>query len=154
MLLIDNFMPRQDYYQILKETVSHEQWNEFVEEVIKDISIAKRWPDTGLIESILIKEEQWEKLLESVKRHANLNSIEYYEKYLAHKFPDEIVELYIHGIVEYLECNVGRPHYKQACRFIRKIIKLGARDKANEIISSLRKQYPQRKALMEELDKV
>ena len=154
MLLIDNFMPRQDYYQILKETVSHEQWYEFVEEVIKDISIAKRWPDTGLIESILIKEEQWEKLLESVKRHANLNSIEYYEKYLAHKFPDEIVELYIHGIVEYLECNVGRPHYKQACRFIRKIIKLGARDKANEIISSLRKQYPQRKALMEELDKV
>jgi len=147
-------MPLQDYFQILKENVSHEQWNEFVEEVIKDISKTKRWSNSGLIESILIKEEQWDKLLECVKRHASLNSIEYYEKYLAQKFPDEVVELYAHGIIEYVECNVGRPHYKQACRFIRKIIKLGARDKANEIISSLRKQYPQRKALMEELDKV
>jgi len=154
MLLIDNFMPLQDYFQILKENVSNEQWNEFVEEVIMDISKTKRWSNSGLIESILIKEEQWDKLLEQVKRHASLNSIEYYEKYLAQKFPDEVVELYAHGIIEYVECNVGRPHYKQACRFIRKIIKLGARDKANEIISSLRKQYPQRKALMEELDKV
>jgi hypothetical protein len=35
-----------------------------------------------------------------------------------------------------------------------RIIKLGARDKANEIISYLRTEYPKRKALMEELDKV
>jgi hypothetical protein len=49
---------------------------------------------------------------------------------------------------------MGRDYYQNACTYIRKIIKLGARDKANGIISFLRTEYPKRKALMEELSKV
>jgi len=50
---------------------------------------------------------------------------------------------------------MGKDHYQNTCSYIRKIIiKMGGRDKANEIISYLRTEYPKRKALSEELDKV
>jgi len=53
------------------------------------------------------------------------------------------------------EKSMGKDHYQNTCSYIRKIIiKMGGRDKANEIISYLRTEYPKRKALSEELDKV
>jgi uncharacterized Zn finger protein len=154
LLFIDNFRNEQDYYQILKQYVKPEKWNTFVESVIQDITSKKRWLDTGLIASIFIKEEWWDRLLELVKKSPDLNTIDHYEKYLSKNYSNEIVELYATGILKYMKNSMGRDHYQNACRYIRKIIKLGARDKANEIISYLRTEYPKRKALMEELNKV
>ncbi|PKP08269.1 MAG: hypothetical protein CVU09_16405 [Bacteroidetes bacterium HGW-Bacteroidetes-4] len=153
-LFIDNFRNEQDYYQILKQHVKTEKWNTFVEGIIQDIVSKKRWLDTGLIASILIKEEWWDRLLELVKKSPDLNTIDHYEKHLSKNYSNEIVELYANGILKYMKNSMGRDHYQNACRYIRKIIKLGARNKANEIISYLRAEYPKRKALMEELDKV
>ncbi len=154
LLFIDNFRNEQDYYQILKQHVKSEKWNAFVETVIQDITTKKRWLDTGLIASIFIKEEWWSRLLELVKKSPDLNTIDHYEKYLSKNYANEIVELYANGILKYMKNSMGRDHYQNACRYIRKIIKLGARDKANGIISYLRTEYPKRKALMEELSKV
>jgi len=154
LLFIDNFRNEQDYYQILKQYVKPEKWIEFVESVIQDITTKKRWLDTGLIASIFIKEEWWDRLLELVKKTHDLNTIDHYEKYLSKDYSNEIVELYSTGILKYMKNSMGRDHYQNACRYIRKIIKLGAREKANKIISYLRTEYPKRKALMEELDKV
>lgn len=153
-LFIDNFRNEQDYYKILKQQVKPEEWNEFVEALIQDITTKKRWPDTGLIASIFIKEEWWDRLLELVKKSPDLNTIDHYEKYLSKNYSKEIVELYANGILNYMKNSMGRDHYQNACSYIRKIIKMGGRDKANEIISYLRTEYPKRKALMEELDKV
>lgn len=154
LLFIDNFRDEQDYYQILKQYVKPEKWNTFVEEIIQDITTKTRRINTGLIASIFIKEEWWSRLLELVKKSPDLNTIDQYEKYLSKQYTDDIVELYANGIKKYMEKSMGRDHYQNACRYIRKIIKLGARDKANEIIAFLRTEYPKRKALMEELDKV
>lgn len=154
LLFIDNFRNEQDYYQILKQHVKHDSWKAFIEAVIQDITTKKQWLDTGLIASIFIKEEWWDRLLELVKKTPNLNTIDHYEKYLSKNYSNEIVELYSIGIMKYMKNSMGRDHYQNACRYIRKIIKLGARDKANEIISYLRNEYPKRKALMEELNKV
>ena len=154
LLFIDNFRNEQDYYQILKQYVKPEKWTAFVEAVIQDITTKKRWLDTGLIASIFIKEEWWDRLLGLVRKTPDLNTIDHYEKYLSKHYANEIVELYANGVLKYMKNSMGRDHYQNACRYIRKIIKLGARDKANEIISYLRTEYPKRKALMEELDKV
>lgn len=154
LLFIDNFRNEQDYYQILKMHVKPEKWNAFVEVVIQDIITKKQWPDTNLIASIFIKEEWWSRLLELVKKSPDLNTVDHYEKYLSKHYTNEIVELYANGIIEYMKNSMGRGHYQNACRYIRKIIKLGAREKANGIISYLKNEYPKRKALIEELSKV
>ena len=107
-----------------------------------------------LIASIYIKEQWWNRLLELIKKSPDLNTIDHYQKYLSKDYASEIIDLYANGILKYLENNVGRSHYQNACRYIRKIIKFGARDKANEIISFLRTKYTIRKALLEELDNI
>lgn len=89
-----------------------------------------------------------------VKRSPDFNTIDCYEKYLSKYYADEIVNLYTNAVIEYMRINMGRDHYQNACRYIRRIIKLGAREKANEIISFFRDEYPKRLALMEELNNV
>jgi len=154
LLFIDNFRKEQDYFQILKDHVKPEEWKEFIEAVIQDIRNKSRWPDTDLIADIFIKEEWWDRLLELVKKNPTFRTIEIYEKYLAKDFSAEVVALYTKGITEYMRDNMGRNHYQEACRYIRRIINLGARDKAYELILHLKSEYPKRKALMEELSKI
>ena len=154
LLFIDNFRKEQDYYSIMKQQVKPEEWNAFVEAIIQDIMTKKRWPDTGLVASIFIKEEWWDRLLELVKKSPSLNIIDRYEKYLSQSYSKELIELYANGILNYMKNSMGRDHYQNACRYIRKIIKMGGRDKANEIISYLRTEYPKRRALIEELNRI
>jgi hypothetical protein len=69
LLFIDNFRNEQDYYSIMKQQVKPEEWNSFVEAIIKDIKTSKRrYDDISLIASIFIKEGWWDRLLELVKK--------------------------------------------------------------------------------------
>ena len=154
ILFIEDFRNEQDYYRILEKHVNPDKWNEFVEAIIQDISTKNRWNDTGLMAKIFIKEKLWGRLLELVKKSPDLSTIDCYKKYLSKDYPDELAELYADGVLKYMKESMGRNHYQNACRYLRRVIKLGAREKANEVISYLRSEYPKRKALMEELDRV
>jgi hypothetical protein len=153
LLLVSNFHPKQDYYKILKQTVSPEKWKSFLEDVILRIIARTPWLDTDLIGSIYIKEEWWDQLFELVKSQNDLYILENYEKYLLNDFANEIIDLYAKFILIFMEKNSSRTHYRHACYFIRKIITLGAQDKANEVIKYLITEYPRRKALIDELFK-
>ena len=154
LLFIDNFTHEQDYYQILKHHVAPEKWSAFVESMLQEISSNREWVNTGLMARIFIKEEYWDRLLDLVKKSPDFMTLENYEKYLSGDYANELVNLYADAILKYMRNNMGREHYQSACRYIRKIIKLGGKDKADEIIATLRNEYPKRKALMEELDKI
>lgn len=150
-LFIDNFRREQDYYQILKQHVKSTEWNDFVEKLIQDIENKKRWGNPDLVARIYIAEGWWNRLWEMVKNEGNLQLIEKYEGYLCKEYPKEIAELYAEKILQYLERNVGRSHYANACRYIRRINKLGERTKAEEVIATLQTKYRNRPALLEEL---
>jgi SWIM zinc finger len=153
-LFIENFVPEQDYYAILKQHVPPDTWVAFVERVIQDITAQRRWYAKEQVAGIFIKEGWMERLLELVRKFPDLQTIGQYETHLAKKYTPEVVELYVNALLASMKTNVGRSHYKEACRYLRRVIKLGAREKANEVMSFFRKEYRQRKALMEELDNV
>ncbi len=153
-LFIDNFRSSQGYYGILKSHIPTGEWTAFVEKMIADISQSKRWTNVQLLGSIYIYEEWWPRLFEHLKQDPSLNNIEYYEKYLAKDYAMELAVLYNKAIITYLEYNVSRSHYKTACRYLIRMKKLGATLLVNNAVDQFRKQYPQRKALMEELNKV
>ena len=154
LLMIDDFLREQDYFQILKNHVKPEQWNDYFDFLIKDIEAQGRGSRSGLVARILIREERWDQLWDLVCKTPELSYIEQYESYFSKRYPEKLAELYAKSILIYLERYMGRNYYENACRFIRKIIKLGARQTANELIITLRTTYPQRRALMEELNKV
>jgi hypothetical protein len=152
--LIENFGATQDYYQILKKNIESEKWHPFLEEIIREVTPKSRWTYTELIRKIYIKEEWWDRLFFMLKQNLSLENIQENEKYLAKDYSSELIELYSERITNYIEKYVGRNHYQTACRYLRRMKKLGGNERVNELIELFRKQYPQRKALMDELTKV
>lgn len=153
-LLLKSYNPKRDYYQILKEIVPTEEWTNLVEAIVQEAMERKPYYRTDLVASIFIREEWWSRLLDLVKKEYTLDQLAKYEKLLAQHFPSELADLYAERIIRYIENHVGRSHYRTACKYIRKMIKLGAREKADEVISQLRQTHYRKKALMEELDNV
>lgn len=153
-LFIDNFHPEQDYYQILKENIEDENWHPFLEEIIKEITPKTRWTYLELTRKIYINEEWWDRLFLMLKQNLSLENIQQNEKYLSKDYSSELLELYSERIINYVEKFVGRNHYQTACRYLRRMKKLGGNEQVNDLIESFRKQYPQRKALMDELNRV
>jgi len=153
-LFIDNFNPQQDYYQILKDNVDSDKWQPFIEELIKEISNIQSWKSHDLIQKIYINEERWDKLLLLLKQNPHLGNIEDHEKYLVNDYTPEFIEIYKNAIIHFVENNMGRKNYQYACRYLRRMKKLGAKEKVEEIIELFRYQFPKRIALMDELNKV
>lgn len=153
-LFIDNFHPEQDYYQILKDNVEHENWHPFLEEIIKEITPKQRWTYTEIIRKIYIKEEWWDRLFLMLKQNISMKNIEQNEQYLAKDYSSELIELYSERITKYVEKFIGRNHYQTACRYLRRMKKLGGKEQVNDLIELFRKLYPKRRALMDELNRV
>jgi len=153
-LFIDNFHPEQDYYQILKDNIEDENWHPFLEEIIKEITPKHRWAYTELIRKIYIKEEWWDRLFFMLKQNISMENIQQNEQYLSKDYSSELIELYSERITNYVEKYIGRNHYQTACRYLRRMKKLGGNEQVNELIEQFRKQYPQRKALIDELTRV
>lgn len=152
--LIDNFGATQDYYEILKNNIEPENWHLFLEEIIKEVTPKNRWTSTDLIRKIYIKEAWWNRLFIMLKQNLSLENIQANEQYLTKDYSLELTEMYSERIKNYLDKNVGRDHYQTVCRYLRRMKKLGGNEQVRELIELFIKQYPQRKALMDELSKV
>jgi uncharacterized Zn finger protein len=154
LLFMEGYKSRPVYYEILKANVVPGNWQAFVEQLVTDIISKKQWLDFDTIAWIFIQEQWWSKLLKLLQSNPRLSFIEHFEKYLAKDYSQELAELYEKGIIEYLKTATGRSHYKTAAQYIRRMRKLGEGQKADALAESLRRQYPQRPALLDELGKV
>ena len=144
----------KQYYKILQKFVAPEKWKLFIDEMILEIYSRQRWDDSRLVAWICIQEERWKQLLEACSKNFTLRGIQEYETFLASRYPEEMAGLYKRGILELLDRHTGRNHYQEAARFIRRMKKLGAGKQADELIQYLQRTYPQRRALLEELERV
>jgi len=149
--LIDSFGSRKDYYKILKDNIDPDKWRQFLEEIIKEVNANSKWGYPELVRKIYIKEKWWDRLFLLLKQNVTLENIWQNEEYLAKDYSNELVALYRERILVYLDRNVGRSHYITACKYLRRMKKLGGNEKVIELIELLRKKYPNRKALLEEL---
>jgi len=153
-LLIDDFSKEQNYYNILKQLIDPDEWDSFFEQLIKDIAENNFRSSDQLIENLYIKEERWEKLLEILQQSPSLYKIENYESFLVDTYSVEIIALYAESVIPFIKINKDRKNYRYACRILKKMIKLGGKDKVEQIMEYLRNEYSNRRALMEELHQV
>jgi len=153
-LFIDNFMPKEDYYEILKQKIEPNKWDDFLEKIITEITPKSGWKYTELVRKIFIKEKWWDRLFLMLKENASMQNIENNEKYLSQDYAQELIQLYSERLVKYADRNMGRNHYQTACRYLRRMKKLGGNEKVKELIEYFRITYPKRKALLDELRRV
>lgn len=146
--------PEKRYFNLLKKNISTDSWGGYLEKMIADIFKGKNWYDYEKIEAIYIWEGYWDRYLVLLQNNTSLKRIEYAEKYLGALYPEQLLALYQLAILSFVEENVGRSYYKEACRYIRRMKKMGGGAMANELIERLRASYKNRRALLEELNKV
>lgn len=151
---IHDFRKEQDYYQLLKQTVDPKDWEGFLEALILEITSIGDWYKVDLLAGIYIEEKWWERLFKLVQSQVSFNMLEHYEGYLKQGYADDLIDLYAQEILNYLDENAGRNYYKNACRYIRKIQKMGAKDKVEALIETLQNKYAKRPALLDELSKI
>ena len=154
LLFIESNRHQQEYYAILKQQIEPERWVSFVEELVREISSNNAFFARGRIAEIFISEGWWERLLNLVRQAPNIPVIAQYESHLSKEYSAELVDLYAQAITEFLKEKVGRDHYQEACRYMRRMLKLGGRQKVGELVAFLRQSYPRRTGLMEELNRV
>lgn len=140
--------------RILKKTVPESEWHHFLETIIVEVRPKTRWTYNSLIRTIYIKEAWWDRLFSLVKQNCSLDTIEQNEIYLSKDYAPEIVQLYRERLLKYVDKYVGRSHYQKACRYLRRIKKLGGGEQVDDFIVFFKEEYPQRKALMDELSRV
>lgn len=153
-LWLRNYYPEQDYFEVLKSNIEPSHWNTFLENAINELTATNRWPNVQFIAKIYAQEQWWVRLIELLKKFPDFNYLEHYESIIPEEFQPELVRLYELLVNDFMKGAVGRSHYKLACRYLRRMIKLGGRETVNAMIIDYRKLYPQRVALMDELNKV
>lgn len=151
---LDRASSQEESYQLLKQNISVDDWSVFVENLITDVMSLRSWYKRECLEYIYIEEKRWASLLELLKTERSFDLLKRYEPYLKKVYPKDLVALYEQEIVDYSQYNVGRGSYQVLCQNIRRIQKLGAAAKAAELIDYLRMTYPQRPALLDELNKL
>ena len=144
----------KEMYNIMKKYVPAADWKVFFEQLVANRIKSEQWVSFYTIADMYTWENQWEKLLSLLIKNPSIDNISHVEKYLAKQYAEQLVDLYSKEIQVFIEKNISRSHYRTACKYIRRMKKLGGQDKTEELIAFLRSTYPQRRALMEELDKV
>jgi hypothetical protein len=138
----------------LKQSVQPENWKSFVDEIL----IAE-WEKRGgwhvrYISEILVAEQEWQRLLDLLKKNLSLSNLATLEPYLKADYADELINLYAKEIVDYAAKVTRRSYYAEICKYLRHVIKLGGQTTADAIIKNLRETYKNRPALLEELSRV
>ncbi|MEO5906611.1 MAG: hypothetical protein ABIQ11_07790, partial [Saprospiraceae bacterium] len=158
-VLLQHAMDPGPYYILLKEWVPSGEWTVFVDDLISEVRSKRNYRLEEFIPNILSGEETWDKLLAYIrdsKRRTgvDLSLLDEYSTPLAQLFPEEYIRLYREGIQTDAYHLSNRRDYQRHCQQLRRLKKLGFRTQVAEMVASLRRDYPKRVALMEELDGV
>lgn len=153
LLFMNNHRHESVMYQTLKSAVGAENWETFVEELIRDHQ-KMHWAEVDRVARIY-REEGWtRRLMDLLNKYTSLSRLLEYERILVPDYPDEMLVLYRNVLDEGLVYNKDRKTYQETAQIIRKIKKWAGPAAIADIIAGLRERYPKRPALLEELDRV
>jgi hypothetical protein len=141
-----------DYYDALKKIVPPDQWAQTRDELIRMTGQA-RFNGIELQAEIYYREEMWEPLMGMVKM-GGPHAWEHYRKSLEPHYPQEFCAIYEKQVYDMLKHTSSRDTYATAAEYLRRMIKLGQAQKAQEIIDLHIAEFSNRRAMVEELKKV
>ncbi len=149
-----------EYFRELKELVTPANFEEKVEKYIQHFnSKESRFARYGSIfnyqvAAILEAENRLPELMALLQKAPSLDLLDRYFKLLAKHNKTEFVALYDQRVRKKMEQTSDRSGYRECCRYLNKLIKLGGTENAEQVVKDWRETYPRRRAMLEELGKV
>jgi len=143
------------FYDRYRRCFTAKEWPQEAQNIIDRIRRSKDGRNYALaLPQIYIREKRWPNLMDYVLESNCPGTLESFTKYLAPHFPEELAKIYEKVIVEELAPQIGRGNYQYLCRFLRRLQKLGDKDRARGLAAELSEKYRNRPAMLEELRRV
>ncbi len=144
-----------EYYGRYKKCFGAGEWPKEAQRIIDLIKTSKdNRNNVLLLPEIYIREERWEDLFDVVRKSNSAGDLESFTQHLASRFPAELIEIYEKVILGQLAIPMGRGNYQYLCKFLRRMQKMGARDRVQILVAKLSEKYSNRPAMLEELRRV
>ena len=130
----------------LKEACTPAQWLEYRARYLSGKHIHK----LELMES----EGLWERLMEAVTATGSISTLDRYEAALKNRYPDEMLEAYVHILTKEAPVVSNRKQYQELAHYLKKLKRYpGGAERAAQLAEDWRTRYSRRRAMMEELKK-
>jgi hypothetical protein len=142
-----------DHYQALKQAIPASEWPATVEELIREGSKQSPYFYRRTVTEIYVREQMWNRLLEAAQREGS-RLIDGYREHLEPRFPDEVCDIYERIVFAMLERTSDRMTYRDAAGYLRRMQRLGQRERVDEIVDLMVGTYKNRRAMIEELNGV
>ena len=150
-LYFDHSNIEGDFYAILKDNVPQEQWSEFALQLAED---ALQHGKGELYAEICARESWHQRLMDYVTQILDIRMLRKYEDMLLVSHREEVIDCYIRYIWYVMEGYRCRGTYREACRYLRHIHRLGAWQMVVTVADELRAKYPRCPALLDELEQL
>ncbi len=138
-----------ELWRKIRTTFSEEKWEKEREKILQEIHLPYcRY-------QIMAEEKMFLSLIEELKKEKILEFLDQYERVLKRKFPEEMLRLYADCLVCTISKIKGREKYREIAAHLEKMKNYPGGSKiVDEITADWKKRYRNRKALIEELEKL
>ncbi|MBD0284191.1 MAG: SWIM zinc finger family protein [Flavisolibacter sp.] len=145
-----------EYFRIYKSTFPKDEWPQRRDQLFGTIQKEHNTSFYRISLAHLYLEEQlWEELLEEFMRSPSIDFLEHYDKYLIPHYPEQVLDTYERALTKYAAEKQGREHYVHIRKILNRLQKIKGGDiVVQRLVQQFRQNYKQRRAMMEELNKL
>ncbi|KOS68303.1 hypothetical protein AEA09_06850 [Lysinibacillus contaminans] len=136
-----------EFYEALKTLYSNDEWPEILQDLLLSFDEMPSYPFWYAIK--MIEEQQWAVLLRYCKKHPEF--LENYARYLIQDYREDVKALFMQKLTKEASTASNRGHYQALRKTLQNFKNLGFTEEVASIITQLKKQYPKRPALHDEL---
>lgn len=138
-------------YSVLKSLVPYVEWGKYVKTLIGEAQDKK-----DIVRQLYIytQEKMWQEYMDYIRKNPSIYDIDDAPKEVKKLFKDEIVKLYASAVRNYFQQASNRDSYREGVAFLRKLIRYGGTEEAEQITIEQKSRTPRRPALIDELSKL
>ena len=141
----------ENIYGHMKSIVLEDEWNDFVETLIKDAVSSRSYFRMLFIYS---QEKMWDRYMDYLRESPVTSELDEAPEDVWKLYKDELIQLYTACVKSFFQRASGRNAYGEGVSMLRKLIDYGGRAEVGKIINEQKARTPRRPALIDELSKL
>ena len=141
----------ENIYGQMKSIVLEDEWNDFVETLIKDAVSSRSYFRMLFIYS---QEKMWDRYMDYLRKSPVISELDEAPEEVWKLYKDELIQLYTACVKSFFQRASSRNAYCEGVSMLRKLINYGGRTEVGKIINEQKARMPRRPALIDELSKL
>ena len=141
----------ENIYGQMKSIVLEDEWNDFVETLIKDAVSSRSYFRMLFIYS---QEKMWDRYRDYLRKSPVIHELDDAPEEVWELYKDELIQLYTACVKSFFQRASSRNAYCEGVSMLRKLINYGGRTEVDKIINEQKARMSRRPALIDELSKL